>query len=224
MCAHSDNLSFVPQPVDATDPPPSVVSSSAPGAPDSADSKVFRLFALSFHHFDDNAAARVLRSALDAADGFAIVELQERKLGSALLMLLDFPLLFVVTLPWFWWDIPRLLFTYALPVLPAVMAFDGVVSSLRTRTFDEVVDLLFPRPPKREVVKGNTSSGSSSSAEQDYGAVPPSIAAGDWRVVRRAEDVLDLVNGRGVRYTLRSGRQQHTWPLGYLNYIVGMKS
>ena len=104
--------------------------------------KVFRLFCLSFHHFDDAMARKVLKSTLDTSDAFAIVELQERRLGSLLLMLLEFGLLFFVTVFWFWGDWLHLVATYVVPLLPAIHAFDGFVSCLRTRTFEETMELV----------------------------------------------------------------------------------
>lgn len=197
----SDYLSFVPQSVDATEPPPSVISSTAVNAPDVADSKIFRLFSLSFHHFDSEVAAKVLRSTLETSDGFAIVELQDRKLSSLVLMCLDWPLVFLVTLPWFWWDVLRLLFTYGLPILPTVHAFDGLVSCLRTRTFGEIIELICP----------------STRRGAEYGAID------DWHVISRSEDEVEITKGDRMHWVLRSGRQQHTWPIGYMNYVVGIK-
>ena len=145
----SRNLSFIPEPVDAADPHSIAISTSI-----SADknknhdnenhnsTKVFRLFCLSFHHFDDATAAKVLKSTLGTSDAFAIVELQERRVGSLVLMLFEFWLLFLITTPWFWHERLQLALTYVLPVLPAVHCSDGLVSCLRTRTFEETLELV----------------------------------------------------------------------------------
>jgi len=128
----------------------SVISATTPGDKDAArragyasnGHKVFRIFCLSFHHFDDEAARRVLKSTLETSDAFAIIELQDRKIGSLFLMVLEFWLVLFTTVFWFWDDWMHLLLTYGLPVLPAVHSFDGFVSCLRTRTFGETLRLI----------------------------------------------------------------------------------
>ena len=52
------------------------------------------------------------------------------------------PLLILIT-PIFFWSSPvHLLFTYLIPIIPAVVVFDGYVSSLRTRSSEEIKGLL----------------------------------------------------------------------------------
>lgn len=196
--SHSRHLSFVPQSVDATNPPFSVISSSTLGDKESAydqgyetnESKVFRLFCLSFHHFDDEAALKVMKSNLETCDAFAIIELQDRRIGSLALMLLEYWLLVLVTVFWFWHDDAHLIFTYLLPVLPAIQCFDGFVSCLRCRTFEEIIQLVERvqvREKGKHALKGN-------------GIV---ARRGDW--------------------IFRSQRTLHTWPLGYMNTVIGHK-
>lgn len=206
-CSQSDNLSFIPQPVDATDPPVAVISQCSPAAnnPDTAanefrsDTRVFRLYNLAFHHFPDALARKVLRSTMESSDGFAIVELQDRRLASLILMVLDLFLVFIVSVLWFWWDPLMLVFTYIVPLMPFVMGFDGMVSSLRTRTFDEVLALM-----DDDDGDGTKTNASGISLETD--------GEGDAMQVARRGD-----------WVFRSGREMHTWPLGYMNWIVGVK-
>ena len=160
-----------------------------------AGTKIFRLFSLSFHHFPDDLAARVLRSSLETSDGFAIIELQDRRLWSLALMVADLPLLMLVTLLWFWSEPIRLLFTYALPVLPVVMTWDGLVSCLRTREFEEVVRLLEHAGQEGEE---------------------------KIEVKRTGEACIDARIG-GLRWVLEGQRKRHTWPVGYMNVVVGRK-
>lgn len=196
--ALSDNLSFVPQPVDASNPPFSVISATTAGDKEAAwkqgyvstGSKVFRLFCLSFHHFDDATAQRVLKSTLETSDAFAIIELQDRRIGSLLIMLLEYWLLLLMTMFWFWHSDIHLLLTYAVPLLPVIHAFDGFVSCLRTRTFEETVRLLESVKGKRRVTSGS----------RDQVTM---IEVGDWRVTH--------------------SRTLHTWPLGYMEVTFGMK-
>lgn len=131
-----------------------------------------------------------MKSTLETSDAFAIVELQDRNIGSLLLMLLEFWLLFLITYFWFPEDRIHLALTYVVPVLPCIQAFDGFVSCLRTRTFGEVVSIVESVQGLREgdhVLKGNA----------------VTVTRGEWQ--------------------LSSRRTLHTWPLGYMNAVVGKK-
>jgi len=183
--------------VDATNPPVAVISNPQSTADDNAhistDASIFRLFCLAFHHFDDQLARKVLQSTLDTSDGFAIVELQDRRLSSLILMAINYFLIYIVTLFWFWRDPIQLLLTYIIPVMPFIMAFDGAVSSLRTRTFEEMLKMM----PLDE-------NGYEFSLEQDEGGRSEVVAYnGDW--------------------VFKAGGEMHTWPLGYMNWVVGYK-
>lgn len=65
--ATSPYIDYVERPVDAANPPPEVISGGKSGR----GKKVFRLYCLSFHHFDDPLAAKILQSTMETADGFA---------------------------------------------------------------------------------------------------------------------------------------------------------
>lgn len=76
---------------------------------------------------------------------------------------------------------------YIIPVVPFVVVYDGVISSLRTRTPAEVLQL----------IKGGGS------------------AAGS-----------DTKDGDGIeweKWCFSSGTETHTWPLGEMNWFVGVK-
>jgi len=81
---------------------------------------------------------------------------------------------------WIWRSPATLIFTYLIPILPFVLVFDGWVSSLRTRTPEEVEVLL-----------------------RSCGA-----EGGDAEL---------------SRWEIKSGRDRHLWPTGYLNWIVCVK-
>ncbi|KAK8170921.1 hypothetical protein BKA80DRAFT_339011 [Phyllosticta citrichinensis] len=197
--AKSSHLSFVPDAVDATHPPSSVINAFA--SPEELSSNagpkryVFRLYCLCFHHFSDPMARKVLASTLDTADGFAILELQDRRLASFVLMLLDFFFIFLMTPIWFGASPMHLLFTYIFPVVPFIMAFDGIVSSLRTRTFGEIIQLI-------DGIQGD--------CEMDKEISKTSLL-----------DQVGKVDRLGWEF--RGGREVHTWPLGFFNYIVGKR-
>jgi hypothetical protein len=144
ICSRSKgSLSFIPQPVDATDPPVSATSTSVikSQTPEGyrSDTRVFRLYCLSFHHFEDKMARKVLESSMQTADGFAIIELQDRFLSSFALMLGHMPLIYATSLFRYWRDPLMMLLVYIFPLVPAINTFDGLVSCLRTRSFKEVV-------------------------------------------------------------------------------------
>ncbi|KAL2133998.1 hypothetical protein VTI74DRAFT_1251 [Chaetomium olivicolor] len=140
--AESSNVEYVPYPVDAGAVPEAVVGKYRGRA-----KKVFRLFNLAFHHFDDGLARKVLRDAVQGAgrgEGFGIFELQDRGMAGFLSCCL-FGIGTLIMAPyyaWLWGEPLALFFTYLVPILPAVLVFDGWMSCLRTRTPDEVEALL----------------------------------------------------------------------------------
>jgi len=108
-------------------------------------------------------------------------------------MLINYFLIYIVTIFWFWRDPIQLILTYVVPVMPFVMAFDGAVSSLRTRTFREILKLM----PLDE-------NGYEYSLEQDEGGRYAEVACnGDW--------------------VFKASGEMHTWPLGHMNWVVGYK-
>jgi hypothetical protein len=58
------------------------------------------LFNLSFHHFDDQSATKLLKNTMETSDGIAIIELQDRRLGCLAMMF--FNIFFVLTITPFW--------------------------------------------------------------------------------------------------------------------------
>jgi len=163
----SENLTFVSEPVDATNAPASLNGGEG--------KKIFRLYNLAFHHFDDKLASDILRNTIETADGFGIFELQERTISS-LITMVAMGLMMIFITPFYFWRSPgHLFFTYIIPILPFVIVFDGYISSLRTRSADEVQALM-----------------------KECGA-----SCDGW--------------------TVRSGQEQHTWPTGYMTWVIGVK-
>ncbi|KAH8882193.1 hypothetical protein GQ53DRAFT_753885 [Thozetella sp. PMI_491] len=131
----SPNISYVDEPVDASSAPASLIERVR-----GQGKKVFRLFNLAFHHFDDPLARAILRDTVETSDGFGIFELQSRDIGSFFTCLV-FGAGILILAPYYayLWRSPATLFwVYCIPVLPFVLVFDGWISSLRTRTPDEV--------------------------------------------------------------------------------------
>lgn len=147
--ARSPNIHFSPSQIDASAAPPDLLtnhlnSTALNNSEGKVAKKQFRLFNLAFHHFDDPLARRILANTLQTSDGFAIFELQDRSLRAFLSccllgvgVLLSAPLF-----AWRWRSFGTLFWCWVIPVLPFVLVYDGWVSSLRTRTPDEVEALM----------------------------------------------------------------------------------
>ena len=136
----SRHLHYIPRPIDAANAPPNLLDDLV--LPDDSKRKVFRLFSLAFHHFPDPLAAAILANSLETSSGFAIFELQTRTVSSFILITLMGPLLLLVTPICFWTDPIHLIFTYLVPIVPFIVVFDGYISSLRTRTGEEIKEMI----------------------------------------------------------------------------------
>jgi hypothetical protein len=116
--ASENHIGSYPQPVDALNVPRELAG--------------FRTMFTSFHHFAPDDARAILQDAVDARQSIAIFEVTRRAPSAIAFMLLWSIFLFLCT-PWirpFRWS--RLFCTYIIPIIPAVLLFDGVVSCLRT--------------------------------------------------------------------------------------------
>jgi len=201
LASRSANLSFIPQPVDATDTshaPPLVISKTSSSTSEhSGDHKSTHLYSLSFHHFNDEDASKIMQNTLETADGVCILELQDRSLGMLLLMLGEPFLLFLVTILWFPFRPLHLFFTYIFPVLPFVQAWDGLVSCLRTRNFNETSAL----------------------AEKALGEKARVISVENTAVKGEKITVAECAEWKFVGV-----RRLHTWPFGYMNAFLARKT
>ncbi|MDH5604795.1 MAG: hypothetical protein OEY51_12685 [Cyclobacteriaceae bacterium] len=124
----ADNISFEREPVDARKVPLSL--------------KGFRTQFLSFHHFQPSDAKLILQNAVSSRQGILIVEAQERSFPSLVTMFFS-PLMVLITTPFirpFSWG--RILFTYLIPLVPLFVWWDGLVSSLRTYSLNELNALI----------------------------------------------------------------------------------
>lgn len=128
------NFDFIATPVDARAVPENL--------------KGLRTQLLSFHHFRPADAKLILQNAVNNKSPIAIFEGQERSFPSIFAMLLS-PVSVLLCTPFirpFRWG--RILFTYLIPVVPVIVLWDGIVSSLRTYSVPEMNDLI-------AVVRGN---------------------------------------------------------------------
>jgi len=126
--ARAANFDSVGEPVDARQVPDSLQG--------------LRTLFLCLHHFRPAEARQILQDALDAGQGIAVFEGQERSLPSLLAMLFS-PVSVWLTTPFirpFRWG--RILLTYLVPLVPLFTLWDGVVSAMRTYSVREMDDLV----------------------------------------------------------------------------------
>jgi len=138
----SDHLRFVRDGVDAGNAPLDLLAQVEGLSSEQQQKKVFRLFSLAFHHFDDPAATQILRNTLQTSSGFGIIELQERTFEGLLTAFVIGPGLWLGSWYWFWGDWTHLFWTYVIPVVPVVVMLDGWVSAVRTRSGEEILALM----------------------------------------------------------------------------------
>jgi hypothetical protein len=93
---------------------------------------------LSLHHFKPKDAQQILQNAVDSNSSIAIFEGQERSFQSIMAMIFS-PFTVLLTAPFIKpFKIGRIIFTYLIPIVPVLILWDGVVSSLRTYSVDEM--------------------------------------------------------------------------------------
>jgi hypothetical protein len=136
--ASQGRIDFVAEPVDATQVP------AALGG--------FRLISNALHHFRPDQARALLADAVASGRGIAVFEALSRSLPAALAITIT-PLLVLATAllirPFRW---SRLLWTYAVPVVPLVCLWDGLVSVMRIYTPDELHALVAEVPGSDDYV------------------------------------------------------------------------
>ncbi|WP_163399522.1 hypothetical protein [Flavobacterium fluviatile] len=124
----ANNFDFVRTSVDARNVPENL--------------KGLRTQFLSFHHFKPKDAQQILQNAIDTNSSIAIFEGQERSFQSITAMIFS-PFTVLVTAPFIRpFHIGRIIFTYLIPIVPVLILWDGVVSSLRTYSVEEMNELI----------------------------------------------------------------------------------
>lgn len=106
----------------------------------------FRTLFTSFHHFPPQMAREVLADTVRKRQGIGLFEATKRS-PAAIASILPAPLLALAAAPFippFRWS--RLFWAYVVPALPVLIAWDGVVSCLRTYTPGELRELIASVP------------------------------------------------------------------------------
>ena len=124
----ADNFDYIKTPVDARNVPENLTG--------------LRTQFLSFHHFKPSDARQILQNAVDSDSAIAIFEAQERSLPSIIAMVFS-PISVLLTTPFIRpFKIGRIIFTYLIPIVPLLVLWDGIVSSLRTYSVEEMNELI----------------------------------------------------------------------------------
>lgn len=125
-------LAFREFPVDATDVPGHLEG--------------VRTIFNAFHHFRPDVARAILADAVRKRRGIAVFDAVTHRGVGVVGIPLQVPAILLLT-PFvhpFRWS--RLLFTYAIPLIPALVVFDGTVSILRAYLEDELRELVATMP------------------------------------------------------------------------------
>lgn len=131
-------LTFFPQPVDATAMPQSLHG--------------FRTVFSAFHHFPPSRARAILADAVRHGQGIGVFEFTQRSyLGlRRAAAILPFIFIWAPRLRPFRWS--RLLLTWLIPIMPLIVMFESLVSSLRTYTPDELRALARDADPENSYI------------------------------------------------------------------------
>jgi hypothetical protein len=106
------------------------------------DLKGLRTMFLALHHFKPEDAQLILQNAVDSNQSIAIFEAQERSIASFIAMFFS-PITVLFVTPFIRpFKIGRIIFTYIIPIVPLFVWWDGMVSSLRTYSVEEMQQLV----------------------------------------------------------------------------------
>jgi hypothetical protein len=104
-----------------------------------------RTMVCSMHHMPPEVAKRILKNALEAQQPICIYEISDNSIPRGIRWL-AFPTTFIMVFfitplvrPMTW---QQLVFTYLIPILPLLIAWDGAVSNIRTYTLNDLDILL----------------------------------------------------------------------------------
>lgn len=123
-----NRIHYVSQSVDATQVPENLQG--------------FRTLFSAFHHFEQDAARRLLEDSVNRKEGIGIFEAPGRH-PLTLLSLFFVPIAVWLFIPFrrpFRWS--RLVWTYLIPVIPFVLFFDGFVSCMRAYSREQLEEMI----------------------------------------------------------------------------------
>ncbi len=95
-----------------------------------------------FHHFRPADAQAILQEVVDQRMAIGIFEIAERTPRIFLSVLFGIPILALVATPFIKpLSLPRLFWTYIVPLVPLCLVWDGLVSALRTYSPEELASM-----------------------------------------------------------------------------------
>ncbi|QDT43232.1 hypothetical protein Pan241w_33320 [Gimesia alba] len=105
---------------------------------------------LSLHHFEPAEVVAILKNAMAANQPIAFFEAQQRDVEHLIRFALS-PLFVIILTPFIRpFRIWRLVLTYLIPIIPALIFWDGLVSVLRTYTVDEMLTMAKEADPGQQ--------------------------------------------------------------------------
>ncbi|KAI9875208.1 MAG: hypothetical protein M1830_008764 [Pleopsidium flavum] len=218
-----DRLTFCTGSVDAANAPKGLLG-------DEPDSKVFRLFNLAFHHFDDELAGRILRNSVDTAGGFGFV--------SPFLSWSGLPL---NPMPTSDYNPPPTSFLYSshptsclhLPIyITHLLTAENSIFELQSRSPASLLTITLLGPLLFALTPFYFSHSPLHFLFTYIIPIIPFVVVFDGYVscmrTRTPEEVLSLLekNGglpEGEGWVVRSGSEMHTWPMGYMSWVIAVK-
>jgi len=106
------------------------------------DKNSLQTMLLSFHHFKPNDAKQILQNNVDNKSTLLVIESLDRSLPSLLAMFFS-PISLLLMTPLIKpFSFLRIIFTYIIPIMPIFVWWDGIVSSLRTYSKDDLTELI----------------------------------------------------------------------------------
>lgn len=114
--------------------------------------KVLTIFS-AFHHLPPQAAAALLKEVVEHRDGLCIVEFTRRTPLDLLSMFPAFFINMLAPLTAERFKFGKLLWGTLIPVIPAMVCFDGFVSALRSYTAKELMELLPPEAGEQFTIR-----------------------------------------------------------------------
>ena len=107
------------------------------------DIEGFRTLFTAFHHFPPDQAKQILTSAVKGVQGIGVFEYTDRNLLRWSLLTLITPVTMLFVAPFLKpFSFSRLFWTYCLPFIPLVAAWDCLISGLRTYLPEELLEMV----------------------------------------------------------------------------------
>ncbi|WWC68690.1 uncharacterized protein I206_102624 [Kwoniella pini CBS 10737] len=198
----NNSISYIPYSVDATNTNSFL---SIEGEENNIlNERHLRTFFLSFHHFNEELARGVLVDAMRNSEGICIFELQQCNLRSMIMIAMLGPLTWLLT-PLSWPSLSILIFTYIIPIIPLFLIIDGWISVYRTRSISHILRLT------------NLASLTIQLENQNFNKFNNNDKENEQNQTDQTESEIE------IEWKWEFGKIKHTWPWGYMTYIIGRK-